>query len=326
MAEVDGEDERAPVAGDQLGAGAAVAQRVDDVADVLDPGDLAAEPVDLAPHGGAREVEAPAARSADEQHDPGVRVVAERVAEQAVGLLALRGGVGEAGRLQVVLDVFAEGDRDEREGADRREDELRVLPGEVGDRGSNTGGDRTRFQSSALKNKSTLLRSAHGTPRIRPAVQPRLRPRPDRRALVAADRPRADARPAALLGARRARSAARPPTSSPSACATSRRAGVVRRGELEPPASGAAYELTDARPRARAAAARAGALGPQLPRPADVAEIAAGDRCRTPCGSSCARRRTRADDRPAHRRARLPAAGRGRLGSRRAAGPPRTPT
>ena len=60
-----------PVAGDQLGAGAAVAERVDDVADVFDPGHLAAEPVDLAPHGGVFEVERPAIRGADEQHEAG---------------------------------------------------------------------------------------------------------------------------------------------------------------------------------------------------------------------------------------------------------------
>ena len=47
--------------------------------------------------------------------------------------LALGGGVGEAGRLEVVLDVVAEGDREQGEEADDRQDELRVLPGEVGD-------------------------------------------------------------------------------------------------------------------------------------------------------------------------------------------------
>ena len=115
-------------------------ERVDDVADVLDPASPAAEPVDLAPHRRAAQVERAAAGGADDEHDPRVRVVAERVGEQALGLLALRGGVGEAGRLEVVLDVFADRDREDGEGADRREDELRVLPGEVGDAGEHAAG------------------------------------------------------------------------------------------------------------------------------------------------------------------------------------------
>ncbi len=77
--------------------------------------------------------ERPAAGGADDEDDRRVWVVAERLAEQAAALLALRGGVGEAGRLEVVLDVVAEGDGDEDEDADGGEDELRARPGEVGD-------------------------------------------------------------------------------------------------------------------------------------------------------------------------------------------------
>ena len=84
VGEVDEEDERAAVGGDQLGAGAAVVERVDDVADVFDPGDLAAEPVDLAPHRRAAQVERAAAGGADDEDDPRVRVVAEGVGEQAL--------------------------------------------------------------------------------------------------------------------------------------------------------------------------------------------------------------------------------------------------
>ena len=63
----------------------------------------------------------------------GVGVVAERIAEGARGHLALGGAVGESRRLQVVLDVVAEGDRQQGEGADQGQDELRPGPGEVGD-------------------------------------------------------------------------------------------------------------------------------------------------------------------------------------------------
>ena len=51
--EVAGHGKRFAVAGDQLGAGARVAQRVDDAADVLDLRHPGAEPADLAAHGGA---------------------------------------------------------------------------------------------------------------------------------------------------------------------------------------------------------------------------------------------------------------------------------
>ena len=77
--EVAGDRQRFAVAGDQLGAGAGVAQRVDDVADVLDLRHAAAEPVDLAAHRRAAQVERAAAGGADDQDDRRVRVVAEGV-------------------------------------------------------------------------------------------------------------------------------------------------------------------------------------------------------------------------------------------------------
>ena len=67
--EVAEDDQRAPVGGDQLGAGAAVAQGVDDAADVFDPGDLAAEAVDFAAHERAAGVEPAAAGGADDEDD-----------------------------------------------------------------------------------------------------------------------------------------------------------------------------------------------------------------------------------------------------------------
>ena len=61
VGEVDEEDQRAAVGGDQLGAGAAVVQRVDDAADVVDPAICAAEPATSRRRAGLLEVERPAA-------------------------------------------------------------------------------------------------------------------------------------------------------------------------------------------------------------------------------------------------------------------------
>ncbi len=73
-----------------VGAGAAVAQRVDDPTDVLDLRHAAAEAADLAAHRGVGQIELAAAGGADDEDDRRVGVVAERVAEQPRRLLALR--------------------------------------------------------------------------------------------------------------------------------------------------------------------------------------------------------------------------------------------
>jgi hypothetical protein len=130
--EVGGDRERLGVAGDQRGGGG-FAQRVDDPSDVFDLGDPAAEPVDLSAEGGGGEVEAAAVGGADEDDQARVGVVAELAAQQRSRPLALRGAVGEPGRLEVALDVFADHRGEDDEGGDGGEDELRVLPGEVGD-------------------------------------------------------------------------------------------------------------------------------------------------------------------------------------------------
>ena len=92
-----------------------------------------AEPGDLAAQGRVGEVEPPPSGARHDYDQAGVGVVAERVAQEGAGPLALGGGVGEPGRLQVALDVATDRDREEDEDADRREDELRVLPGQIGD-------------------------------------------------------------------------------------------------------------------------------------------------------------------------------------------------
>ena len=80
--EVASDRQRLAVFGDQLGAGAGVAQRVDDPTDVLDLCHAVAEPVDLAPNRGVGEVEPAALGRADDEDDRRVGVVAESVAEQ----------------------------------------------------------------------------------------------------------------------------------------------------------------------------------------------------------------------------------------------------
>ena len=52
------------------------------------------------------------------------------------------------GRLEVALDVFADRDGEDDEDADRGEDELRVLPGEVGDAVGSTAGDEDAAPAS----------------------------------------------------------------------------------------------------------------------------------------------------------------------------------
>ena len=96
----------------------------------------AAEPVDLAAHGGAARSSGPPPGRADDEHDRRVGVVAERVATSVSVARSLSEAVSvKPAALQVLLDVFADRDREDDEGADRGEDELRVLPGQVGDVG-----------------------------------------------------------------------------------------------------------------------------------------------------------------------------------------------
>ena len=150
--EVDEEDERAPVLGDQLGAGPAVVQRVDDAADAIDPGDAAAEPVHGAPHRvGPRGRAAPRPGRGRRARVPGWgRSRGHRRAALWPSRDSEAGSVKPAA-LRWLLDVFAEGDRDEGEDPDGPEDQLRVLPGEVGDPGEHRRGDRTRFQSECFE-------------------------------------------------------------------------------------------------------------------------------------------------------------------------------
>jgi hypothetical protein len=142
---VDRDDERLVVASDQARAGSAGSgaltgggasagrQRVDDAADVLDAADLLAQPRDLAPHRRARDVEPAAVGVAHDEEERGVRVVAERFAQGLGRLLALGRTVGEAGRLEVLVDVVAERDRQDGEGADEGEHELGPSPCEIRD-------------------------------------------------------------------------------------------------------------------------------------------------------------------------------------------------
>ena len=121
-------DERLAVALDQRGGRLAVAQRVEDVADEARVAQRGGDPVDLVADRRARHVEPAAARVAHEHDDPGAGVVAELAAQELRRALALGGGVGEAGRLEVVLDVVAECARARDEDADEREHELRLAP------------------------------------------------------------------------------------------------------------------------------------------------------------------------------------------------------
>ncbi len=148
--------------------------------------------------------------------------------------------------------------RKQGEDADGGEDQLRVLPGEVGDpviggstpwrgkRETDTAQHCTRIQSEyfEIQIKHWYHRS-HGPPRIRPGVQPRLRARPHRRALVAADRARALLGPLRFSDLGRARSAGRPTDVLTKRLRDLEQHGIVARRELEPPASAIVYELTE---------------------------------------------------------------------------------
>src|SRR5436309_10017696 len=138
-------------------------QGIDDPADVADLRHLGTELVDFPLQRGALQVQRSAARGMDDEDDARVRVVAERVAEQAAALLALRSGVGETGRLEVVLDVVAEGDRDQEKDADGGEDELGTGPGEVRD--PVHGRDCTRIQSIRFGFQIALLSLSYDSTR-----------------------------------------------------------------------------------------------------------------------------------------------------------------
>ena len=122
------DDERAAVGFDQHARRLAVGERVDDVADVARVRQRATDAVDLPDDGKAPDVQLAPPGSAHEHDDPRARVVAELRAQGLRRPLALRGRVGEAGGLEVVLDVVAESTCAEHEHTDEREDELRLAP------------------------------------------------------------------------------------------------------------------------------------------------------------------------------------------------------
>ena len=128
-----GDDQRATVLGDQRRGGRTLRlERVDDATDVAGARQLVAEPGDLSTQRRVAAVELGAVGVADDEHDPGVGVVAEFVVQQRRGSLALGGAVGEAGRLQAVLDVIPERARQDHEDAGQRQHEFGPAPGEVG--------------------------------------------------------------------------------------------------------------------------------------------------------------------------------------------------
>ena len=143
----------------------------------------------------------------------------------------------------MVLDVFADRDREDGEGADGREDELRVLPGEVGDAGEHVGGTVPDFKVSALKSKLPCYHRHMGR---REYDQPcslacALDQIGERWSLLIVRE--------LMLGPLRFSELARAVGGAPTDVLTKRlrdleEAGVVRRVELEPPASATAYELT----------------------------------------------------------------------------------
>ena len=187
-------------------------------------------------------------------------------------------------------------------------------PDGVGDGTEELSRNLPDFKVITLKFKLTLLTSLPSTlpPRIRPVVQPRLRPRPHRRALVAADRPRALARPAALLGPgpQRRRRADRHPHQAP---ARPRGARHRRPPRARPAGVRRRLRADRGRPRPGAADARAGALGDALRagrRRRPPGPDLAGQRL--PRHPAAARRRA-TDGRPAQRRPGLLPADRGRL-------------
>ena len=163
-----------------------------------------------------------------------------------VAALALGGGVGEAGRLQVLLDVVADGDR---ERARRGRRAARTSFGCFQVRSAirfMARRNRTRFQSECFEKQIALVRMRGcRAGNTRQACSLACRPRQRRRALVAADRARADAGAAALLATSPAPSAAPRPTCSPNACATSRPTASSLAASSAGPVAATVYELTE---------------------------------------------------------------------------------
>jgi hypothetical protein len=95
---------------------------------VLGARERVADPVDLAADGVAADVEPAAATVSDEEHDPGVRVVAELLAQQRRRALALGRAVREPRGLEMLLHVPAQRRGEDHEGADEGKDQLRPLP------------------------------------------------------------------------------------------------------------------------------------------------------------------------------------------------------
>ena len=155
VVEVDGDDERAPSRAISCGAGAAVAQRVDDPADVLD-----VRPTSRLSRSTSRRtaglvgLERAAAGIADDQDDARVGVVAERLASGPVARSLSEAVSVKPAALQVASRRRCRTrPRGRRTTPTAREHELRVLPGQVGDAGEHSGGTVPDFKAGALEFK-----------------------------------------------------------------------------------------------------------------------------------------------------------------------------
>ena len=147
--------------------------------------------------------------------------------------------------LQVVLDVFADRNREDGEGADGCEDDLRVFPGQVCDAGEHLAEYRTRFQSVGFDNQ--INAATIGYMGRREYDQPcslacALDQVGERWSLLVVRE--------LLLGPLRFSDLTRAVGGAPTDVLTKRlrgleEAGVVRRAKLDPPASATVYELTE---------------------------------------------------------------------------------
>ena len=130
--EVAGQQERAAVSGDQLwGApGERVFHADDSVERAQHPGETSGFAAQ-----GRRAQRQPRCRSdrLDPQDDAGDAVAAGLFDQQVLCPAALTGRIAEASRLQVLLDMVAEGKGEHGEDADRHQDLLRMSPSQVGD-------------------------------------------------------------------------------------------------------------------------------------------------------------------------------------------------
>ena len=181
------------------------------------------EPGDLAPHRrAARRSSRPPSAVAHDEDDARVRVVAERLAQQLGRALALRGAVGEAGRLEVVLDVVPDARR--RAPRTRRRAPARASAAATSGRRSASSTGRGPYQSEFLQGTHSLYGQRHAAHVLRgEGLLDRPHARRRRRVVDAADRarPRRSASPASTRSSATSGSRAR---CSPSGSATLRRA------------------------------------------------------------------------------------------------------